>query len=65
MERYKKTHAIKWHCQYIEAFKRQVCWNYVTGDLTRNGVEQRYNLSKGRLTAWLQELGYAVKTKNI
>ena len=63
MERYKKTHASKWHHQYTEAFKRQVCQEYVTGELTRNGVEQRYNLGKGRLTAWLEELGYAVKTR--
>ena len=63
MERYKKAHESKWHHQYTEAFKRQVCQDYVTGELTRNGVERRYSLGKGRLTAWLQELGYEVKTK--
>lgn len=63
MERYKKTHVSKWHQQYTEAFKRQVCQEYITGELTRHGVERRYDLGKGRLNAWLEELGYEVKTK--
>lgn len=61
MERYKKLYPSKWQNQYTEEFKRKVCNDYLTGDLTRRQVEHKYELGNYRLTYWLKEFGYQVK----
>ncbi len=61
MEKYKKTYSSKWQNQYSEDFKRHVCNDYLTGCLTRRGIERKYKLGNTRVDFWLKELGYEVK----
>jgi len=61
MERYSKIYPSKWQNQYTEEFKRYVCNDYLTGDLTRKQIERKYQLGNYRLTFWLKEFGYEVK----
>ncbi|HEY8402185.1 MAG TPA: hypothetical protein VIK89_13040 [Cytophagaceae bacterium] len=61
MERYKKLYSSKWQNQYTEEFKRHVCNDFLTGELTRREVEKKYNLGNSRLSFWLKEFGYEVK----
>ncbi len=61
MERHKKLYPSKWQNQYTEEFKRQVCNDFLTGDLSRRQVEIKYKLGNSRLTYWLKEFGYDVK----
>jgi len=61
MERYSKIYPSKWQNQYTEEFKRHVCNDYLTGNLTRCELERKYGLGNYRLTFWLKEFGYEVK----
>ena len=61
MERHKKLYSSKWQNQYTEEFKRHVCNDFLTGELTRREVEKKYNLGNSRLSFWLKEFGYEVK----
>ena len=66
MERYSKKYDSKWQSQYSEEFKHHVCQYFLTGHLTRNGVERKFKIGKSRLTYWLKELGYDYqKTKSV
>lgn len=61
MERHKKLYSSKWQNQYTEEFKREVCHDFLTGDLSRRQIEHKYKLGNSRLTYWLKEFGYQVK----
>lgn len=58
MERYSKKYSSKWQSQYSEEFKRHVCIDFLTGELTRRAVEHKFKLGNSRLDNWLKELGY-------
>ena len=61
MERHKKLYSSKWQNQYTEEFKRHVCNDFLTGDLTRRAVERKYKIGNTRLNFWLKEFGYQIK----
>ncbi len=61
MKRYVKTYKTKWQNKYTEEFKRSVCEEFLSSDMTLRAMEQKHGLGNTRLTYWLKEYGYKVK----
>lgn len=61
MKRHKKLYSSKWQNRYTEEFKKHVCEDYLTGDLSRTQVERKYNIGNSRLSFWLKEFEYEIK----
>lgn len=61
MKRYVKTYKSKWQNQYTEEFKRSVCEEFLSGDLTIRAMEHKHGLGNSRLNHWLKQYGYQIK----
>ena len=61
MKRYVKTYKSKWQNQYTEEFKRSVCEEFLSSDMTLRAMEHKYGLGNSRLNHWLKEYGYQIK----
>ena len=61
MKRYVKTYKSKWQNQYTEEFKRSVCEEFLSGNLTIRAMEHKHGLGNSRLNHWLKTYGYQIK----
>lgn len=61
MKRYVKTYKSKWQNRYTEEFKRSVCEEFLSGNLTLRAMEHKHGLGNSRLNYWLKEYGYQIK----